>query len=71
MKRDPLDPRTQTDGQSPDAKRSTANDAKIPPAEIDSKVGIEEHEVGNHVDADVEAGTRNAKDPVDRGVSSP
>ena len=65
MARDPLDPRTQTDGQSRDAKKSTANDAKVPPAEIDSKVGVWEHEVGKHVDKDVEAGTRNAKDPVE------
>ena len=60
-----LDPRTQTEGQSRDARKSTANDAKVPPAQIDSKVGVEDHEVGRHVDADVEAGTRNAKNPVE------
>ena len=65
MTRDPLDPRTQTDGQSRDAKKSTANEAKVPPSVADSKVGVWEREVGNHVDADVEAGTRNAVDPVD------
>jgi len=65
MERDKLDPRTQTDGQSRDAKKSTANDAKVSPAEMDSKVGIWEHEVWKHVDADVEAGTRNAKNPVE------
>ena len=64
MTRDPLDPRTQTDGQSRDAKKSMANEAKVPPSVADLKIGILDQEVGNHVDADVEAGTRNAKDPV-------
>jgi hypothetical protein len=65
MKRDELDPRTQTDGLSRDAKHSTANAAKVPPSFMDLKVGVEDQEVGKHVDADVEAGTRNAKDPVE------
>ena len=30
--RDNLDPRTQTDGKSPDAKKSMATDAKVPRA---------------------------------------
>jgi hypothetical protein len=64
MTRDPLDPRTQTDGQSHDAKQSAATDAKVPPSFMDSKVGVEDQEVAKHVDRDVEAGTRNAKDPV-------
>ena len=32
---------------------------------MDLKVGVEDQEVAKHVDADVEAGTRNAKDPVE------
>ena len=68
MKNDPnnpqLDPRTQTQDQSRDAKHSAATDAKVPPSFMDSKVGVEDQEVAKHVDADVEAGTRNAKDPV-------
>jgi hypothetical protein len=59
-----LDPRTQTQDQSRDAKHSAATDAKVPPSFMDSKVGVEDQEVAKHVDADVEAGTRNAKDPV-------
>lgn len=59
-----LDPRTQTENLSRDAKHSAATDAKVPPSIIDSKVGVEDQEVARHVDADVEAGTRNAKDPV-------
>jgi hypothetical protein len=64
MKRDPLDPRTQTDGKSPDAKHSAATNAKVPPSFMDSKVGVEDQEVAKHVDRDVEEGTRDQKDPV-------
>jgi hypothetical protein len=59
-----LDPRAQKDEQSRDAKSSAASAAKVPPSFMDSKVGVEDQEVAKHVDADVEAGTRNAKDPV-------
>ena len=59
-----LDPRTQTEHQSRDAKHSAANAAKVPPSVMDSKVGVEDQEVAKHVDADVDAETRNAKDPV-------
>jgi hypothetical protein len=53
--RDKLDPRTQTDGKSPDAKKSMAVDGKVPPSYIDSKVGIEDHAPGEQtVDRDVE-----------------
>lgn len=64
MKRNPLDPRTQTDGESDDAKHSAATDAKVPPSFMDSKVGVEDQEVAKHVDQDVEESTRNEKDPV-------
>jgi hypothetical protein len=64
MKRDKLDPRTQTDGKSEDARHSAATDAKVPPSFMDSKVGVEDQEVAKHVDRDVESGTRGAKDPV-------
>jgi hypothetical protein len=64
MKRDKLDPRTQTDGTSDDAKHSAATNAKVPPSFMDSKVGVEDQEVAKHVDRDVEASTHNAKDPV-------
>ena len=69
MKSDPsanpqLDPRTQTQDQSRHAKHSAASGAKVPPSLMDSKVGVEDQEVAKPVDADVEAGTRHAKDPV-------
>ena len=52
-----LDPRTQTAGKSPDAKKSMATAAKMPPSDIDSKVGVEDHTAGEHtVDKDVDAG---------------
>ena len=68
MRQDPtnldLDPRTQTQDQSRDAKHSAASDAKVPPSFMDSKVGVEDQEVAKHVDADVDAGTRRAENPV-------
>ncbi|HEV2295623.1 MAG TPA: hypothetical protein VGR35_17375 [Tepidisphaeraceae bacterium] len=63
MARNRLDPRTQTDGKSSDAKRSAAADAKVPPSFMDSKVGVEDQEVAKHVDEDVEESARKAKDP--------
>ena len=52
-----LDPRTQTNGKSPDAKKGMAVDAKVPPSQVDLKVGIEEHYPGEQtVDKDVDAG---------------
>jgi hypothetical protein len=50
-----LDPRTQTQGKSADAQKSMANAGKVPPAYIDSKVGVEDHEPGeNTIDKDVD-----------------
>jgi hypothetical protein len=55
MKRDRLDPRTQTDGKSPDAKKSMANDAKVPPSIVDSKAAVEDHAPGDKtIDRDVD-----------------
>jgi hypothetical protein len=55
MKRDKLDPRTQTDDKSPDAKRSMANDGKVPPSIVDSKAAVEDHAPGEQtVDKDVD-----------------
>ena len=52
---DKLDPRTQTDGDSPDARKSMAVDGKVPPSNIDSKVGVEDHAAGEQtIDRDVE-----------------
>jgi hypothetical protein len=57
VKYDKLDPRTQVEGKSRDAKKSTADFAKVPPSIVDSKVGIEDHEPGEQtVDRDVDAG---------------
>ena len=57
MTYDKLDPRTQTEGMSPAGAKATADAAKVPPSMVDSKVGIEEHEPGEHtVDRDVDAG---------------
>ena len=54
---DELDPRTQTQGKSPDAKKSMANAGKVPPSIVDSKVGVEDHEPGEQtVDRDVDKG---------------
>jgi hypothetical protein len=56
-KHDKLDPRTQTEGKSPDARKSAAVDSKVPPSIVDSKVGVEDQEPGEHtVDKDVDAG---------------
>jgi hypothetical protein len=56
MPHDKLDPRTQTDGKSPDAKKSMATAAKVPPSQVDLKVGIEDHHPGEQtVDRDVDA----------------
>ena len=55
MKRDKLDPRTQTDEKSPDAKKSMANDGKVPPSIVDSKAAVEDHAPGEQtVDRDVD-----------------
>jgi hypothetical protein len=55
MKRDKLDPRTQTDEKSPDAKKSMANEGKVPPSIVDSKAAVEDHAPGEQtVDRDVE-----------------
>jgi hypothetical protein len=55
MKRDKLDPRTQTDGKSSDAKKSMANEGKVPPSIVDSKAAVEDHAPGAQtVDRDVE-----------------
>ena len=52
---DKLDPRTQTEGKSPDAKKSMAVEGKVPPSAVDSKVGIEDHAAGEQtIDRDVE-----------------
>ena len=54
---DKLDPRTQTDDQSPDAKKSMANEGKVPPSIVDSKAAVEDHAPGEKsIDRDVEAG---------------
>jgi hypothetical protein len=54
--RDKLDPRTQTDGKSPDARRSMAVDGKVPPSPVDGKVGVEDHAAGeNTIDREVDA----------------
>ena len=56
MKHDKLDPRTQTEGTSGDAKKSMATAAKVPPSAVDPKVGIEDHHPGEQtVDRDVDA----------------
>jgi hypothetical protein len=56
MKHDKLDPRTQTENQSPDAKKSMANEGKVPPSIVDSKAAVEDHAPGERtVDRDVEA----------------
>ena len=39
MKHEKLDPRTQTENKSSDAKKSTAATAKVPPSLLDLKVG--------------------------------
>jgi len=52
-----LDPRTQTAGKSHDAKKSMATAAKVPPSQVDLKVGIEDDYPGEHtVDRDVDGG---------------
>ena len=57
MKRDKLDPRTQTDEKSPDAKKSMANEGKVPPSIVDSKAAVEDHAPGEGtVDRDVDSG---------------
>lgn len=57
MSYDDLDPRTQTEGKSRDAKKSMATAAKVPPSQVDLKVGIEDRYPGeNTVDKDVDAG---------------
>ena len=54
---DKLDPRTQTDNQSPDAKKGMANAGKVPPSIVDSKAAVEDHAPGEQtVDRDVERG---------------
>ena len=59
MPYDKLDPRTQTEGKSRDAKKSTADAAKVPPSQVDSTVGIEDQTEGQTtVDRDVERGNR-------------
>jgi hypothetical protein len=56
-KHDKLDPRTQTDGKSADAKKSMANQGKVPPSFIDSKAAVEDHAAGEPtIDKDVEKG---------------
>jgi len=55
MKRDKLDPRTQTENQSPDAKKAMANEGKVPPSIVDSKAAVEDHAPGEQtVDKDVD-----------------
>ena len=57
MKHDKLDPRTQTDDKSPDAKKSMASEGKVPPSIVDAKAAVEDHTPGEQtVDRDVEAG---------------
>ena len=54
-----LDPRTQTDDKSPDAKKSMANEGKVPPSIVDSKAAVEDHAPGEQtIDKDVEQGNR-------------
>ena len=51
-----LDPRTQTRGKSPDAKKSMANHGKVPPSIVDSKAAVEDHAPGEQTVAkDVDA----------------
>ena len=52
---DKLDPSTQTDNQSPDAKKCMANEGKVPPSIVDSKAAVEDHAPGEKtIDRDVE-----------------
>ena len=54
---DKLDPRTQIDDQSPDAKKAMATEGKLPPSIVDSKAAVEDHAPGEKtVDRDVEKG---------------
>jgi hypothetical protein len=54
-KHDKLDPRTQTENKSEDAKKSMANAGKVPPSLIDSKAAVEDHAPGETtIDKDVE-----------------
>ena len=54
-KHDKLDPRTQTENESEDAKKSMANQGKVPPSMIDSKAAVEDHVPGEAtIDKDVE-----------------
>ena len=58
LARDKLDPRAEAEGQSPDARKSTAIDSEGPPTMIDSKVGTEDHAPGEQtVGRDVERAT--------------
>jgi hypothetical protein len=60
MKHDKLDPRTQTESKSPDAKKSMANDGKVPRSIVDSKAAVEDHAPGEKtIDRDVERGNRD------------
>ena len=63
MNHDKLDPRTQTEVKSPDAKKSMATAAKVPPSPVDLKVGIEDHHPGEQtIDRDVDAAHDDNRD---------
>ena len=55
MKHDKLDPRTQTEDKSDDAKKAMATEGKVPPSIVDSKAAVEDHAPGEKtIDKDVE-----------------
>jgi hypothetical protein len=63
MNHDRLDPRTQTRGKSPNAKKSMATAAKVPPANVDAKFGVEDHTAGDQtIDRDVDAANEDDDD---------